>query len=107
MFSIARRAMRSDSSTPGWFIRSAYDAPMSQRTSILVATILGSAIVFLDATIVNVALESIGRELASTFVGRLEGLTYVNSAYFAVLAALLLLAGALNCFYRRGRLLSV
>lgn len=99
--------MRSDSSTPRRFIRSAYDAPMSQRTSILVATILGSAIVFLDATIVNVALESIGRELPSTFVGRLEGLTYVNSAYFAVLAALLVLAGALNDFYGRRRMFRI
>ena len=80
---------------------------MSQRTSILVATILGSAIVFLDATIVNVALESIGRELPSTFVGRLEGLTYVNSAYFAVLAALLVLAGALNDFYGRRRMFRI
>ena len=76
---------------------------MSQRTAVLVATILGSAIVFLDATIVNVALETIGRELPATFVGRLEGLTYVNSAYFAVLAALLILAGAISDYYGRRR----
>ena len=76
---------------------------MSQRTAILVAAILGSAIVFLDATIVNVALETIGRELPATFVGRLEGLTYVNSAYFAVLAALLILAGAISDYYGRRR----
>ncbi len=76
---------------------------MSQRTAVLVATILGSAIVFLDATIVNVALETIGRQLPATFVGRLEGLTYVNSAYFAVLAALLVLAGAISDYYGRRR----
>jgi EmrB/QacA subfamily drug resistance transporter len=82
-------------------------APMSQRTSILVSTILASAIVFLDATIVNVALETIGRELPATFVARLEGLTYVNSAYFAVLSALLILAGALNDFYGRRRMFQI
>ena len=76
---------------------------MSQRTAVLTAAILGSAIVFLDATIVNVALETIGRELPATFVGRLEGLTYVNSAYFAVLAALLILAGAISDYYGRRR----
>ena len=80
---------------------------MSQRTSVLVATILGSAIVFLDATIVNVALETIGEELPSTLVARLEGLTYVNSAYFAVLSALLILAGALNDFYGRRRMFRI
>ena len=80
---------------------------VSQRTGILVATILGSAIVFLDATIVNVALETIGDSLPATFVGRLEGLTYVNSAYFAVLAALLILAGALNDYYGRRRMFRI
>jgi len=80
---------------------------MSQRTGILVATILGSAIVFLDATIVNVALETIGETLPTTVVGRLEGLTYVNSAYFAVLSALLILAGALNDYYGRRRMFRI
>ena len=37
--------------------------PVSQRNRVLIATILGSAIVFLDSTIVNVALETIGRDL--------------------------------------------
>jgi EmrB/QacA subfamily drug resistance transporter len=81
---------------------------MSQRTAILVATILGSAIVFLDATIVNVALDRIGQTLPEpTLVGRFEGLTYVNSAYFAVLAALLVLAGALNDFFGRRRMFRI
>ena len=80
---------------------------MSQRTAVLIAAILGSAIVFLDATIVNVALETIGRELPATFVARLEGLTYVNSAYFAVLAALLILAGAISDYYGRRRVFRI
>ncbi len=80
---------------------------MKPRTAVLVATILGSAIVFLDGTIVNVALDTIGRELPATFVARLEGLTYVNSAYFVVLSALLILAGALNDFYGRRRMFRI
>ena len=80
---------------------------MSQRSRVLVATILGSSIVFLDSSIVNVALETIGRELPSTLVGRLEGLTYVSSAYFAILSALLILAGALNDYYGRARMFRI
>jgi EmrB/QacA subfamily drug resistance transporter len=80
---------------------------VSQRIAILVATILGSAIVFLDGTIVNVALEAIGAELPTTFVARLEGLTYVNSAYLTVLSALLILAGALNDYYGRRRMFQI
>jgi EmrB/QacA subfamily drug resistance transporter len=73
----------------------------------MVAVVLGSGIVFLDGTVVNVALETIGRDLPSSFVGRLEGLTYVNSGYLAVLAALLILAGALSDFYGRRRIFRV
>jgi len=80
---------------------------VSERTGILIATILGSAIVFLDGTVVNVALETIGRELPATFVARLEGLTYVNSAYLAVLSALLILAGALNDYHGRRRMFRI
>ncbi len=69
---------------------------VAHRGRILLAVTLGSGIVFLDGTIVNVALETIGRELPSTVVGRLEGLTYVTGGYLAVLAALLVLAGALS-----------
>ena len=80
---------------------------MSQRTGVLVATILGSAIVFLDGTIVNVAVETIGRDLPTTFVGRVEGLTYVNSGYLAVLSALLILAGGISDFYGRRRMFRI
>jgi EmrB/QacA subfamily drug resistance transporter len=68
-----------------------------------VAAILGSAIVFLDGTIVNVALPIVGRELPATFLGQLEAQTYVVSGYIATLAALLVLAGALADFYGRRR----
>jgi EmrB/QacA subfamily drug resistance transporter len=80
---------------------------VSQRFGTMVAVVLGSTIVFLDGTVVNVALETIGRELPATMVARLEGLTYVNSGYLAVLAALLILAGALNDYYGRRRMFRI
>lgn len=70
--------------------------PPVRRGHVLLAVILGSGIVFLDATIVNVALERIGSDLPSSLVGQLEGLTYVTAGYLAVLAALLIPAGALS-----------
>jgi EmrB/QacA subfamily drug resistance transporter len=75
----------------------------SQRWT-LVAAILGSGIVFLDGTIVNIALKKIGQELPTTFLGVLEGQAYVVSGYLAVLAALLIIAGALADFYGRRRI---
>ena len=74
----------------------------TQRWTML-AVVLGSAIVFLDGTIVNVALATIGRELPGAVLGTLEGLTYVTSGYFATLAALLVLSGALADYYGRRR----
>jgi EmrB/QacA subfamily drug resistance transporter len=73
----------------------------------MVAAILGSGIVFLDGTVVNVALKKIGEELSATVVGVLEGQTYVTSGYLAVLAALLILAGALADFYGRRRIFAI
>ena len=75
----------------------------SQRWT-LVAAILGSGIVFLDGTVVNIALKKIGQELTTTFLGVLEGQAYVVSGYLAVLAALLIIAGALADFYGRRRI---
>jgi EmrB/QacA subfamily drug resistance transporter len=73
----------------------------------LVATIIGSGAVFLDGTVVNVALPRMGRELPATLVGVLEGQTYVVSGYLAVLAALLILAGALSDHYGRRRIYAI
>ena len=72
----------------------------SQRWTML-ATILGTSMVFLDGTIVNLALPHIGRELPASLVSTLEGQTYVVGGYLAILAALLLLAGALADYYGR------
>ena len=69
----------------------------------LVATIIGSGAVFLDGTVVNVALKRIGEELPASFLGVLEGQTYIVSGYLAVLAALLLLSGAVSDHFGRRR----
>ncbi len=69
----------------------------------LTAAILGSSIVFLDATIVYIALPRIGATVPATVVGTLEGQTYVASAYLATLAAFLILGGALGDFHGRRR----
>ena len=73
----------------------------------LIATIIGSGAVFLDGTVVNVALPRMGRDLPATAVGVLEGQTYVVNGYLAVLAALLILAGALSDHYGRRRIYAI
>ncbi len=73
----------------------------------MVAAILGSGIVFLDGTVVIVALKKIGEDLPASIVGVLEGQTYVTSGYLATLAALLILAGALADFYGRRRVFMI
>jgi EmrB/QacA subfamily drug resistance transporter len=70
----------------------------------LIAAILASGIVFLDSTVVNVALPRIGRELPSTLFGVLEGQSYIYNGYLLTVSALLILAGALNDFYGRKRM---
>lgn len=59
---------------------------------ILFATILGTGMVFLDGTVVNVALPSLGRDLDAD----LSGLQWVINAYTLTLAALILLGGSLG-----------
>jgi EmrB/QacA subfamily drug resistance transporter len=75
-----------------------------RRRWILVAAVLGSGIVFLDSTVVNVALPRIGRDLPRLWFGVLEGQSYVYNAYLLSLSALLILAGALSDYYGRKRL---
>jgi MFS transporter, DHA2 family, methylenomycin A resistance protein len=58
----------------------------------LLAICLGYLMVIVDATIVNVALPSVGRELG----GGVSGLQWVIDAYTVVFAALLLPAGSLG-----------
>ena len=73
----------------------------------LLATVIGSGTVFLDGTIVNVALPRIGAELPASIVSVLEGQTYVVSGYLAILSALLILAGALSDHFGRRRVYAI
>ena len=77
---------------------------MNRRTGTLLAAILGSGVVFLDSTVVNVALQRIGQDLPSGYFGVLEGQSYVYNAYLLSLSALLILAGALADAHGRRRL---
>lgn len=77
---------------------------MSSRSWTLVAVVLASGIVFLDSTVVNVALDAIGRELPATYVASLEGQSYVVFGYLLTLSALLILSGALADVYGRRRM---
>src|SRR5713226_64265 len=76
---------------------------MTAKRWIIFAAVLGSGIVFLDSTVVNVALPRIGRDLPRSFLGVLEGQSYVYNAYLLTLSALLILAGAVNDYYGRKR----
>src|SRR5580765_96378 len=75
----------------------------SQRWT-LGATVLASATVFLDSTIVNVALSRIGPDLPHSLVAVLEGQTYVYTVALLSLSTLLILAGALTDEYGRKRM---
>jgi EmrB/QacA subfamily drug resistance transporter len=66
---------------------------------VLTATILGSGIASIDATVVGIALPAIGR----SFDTGLQVLQWVVTAYTLTLAGLLLLAGALGDRYGRRR----
>src|SRR4029079_1832241 len=77
---------------------------MSRKFWIIFAAVLGSGIVFLDSTVVNVALPRIGRDLPRIFLGVLEGQSYIYNAYLLTLSSLLILAGALSDYYGRRRM---
>jgi EmrB/QacA subfamily drug resistance transporter len=78
-------------------------APL-HRDWILLATIVASGMVFLDGTVVNVAIRRIGEELPSSVLGTLEAQAYITSGYLAVLSAFLILSGALADKYGRRRI---
>src|SRR5437588_12290599 len=80
---------------------------MTQKRWILGAAVLGSGIVFLDSTVVNVAMPKIGQELPRLFLGVLEGQSYVYNGYLLTLSSLLILAGAMADFYGRRRMFAI
>jgi len=80
---------------------------MTGKQWTLIAATVGSGIVFLDSTIVNVALPKMGEQLPAHFVGVLEGQSYVYNGYLLTLSALLILAGALTDYHGRRRMFIV
>jgi EmrB/QacA subfamily drug resistance transporter len=70
---------------------------------VLAVAVLGSGMVFLDGTVVNVALPDLGRDLdAST-----SSLQWILNGYLLTLASLILLGGSLGDRYGRRRIFVV
>src|SRR4030088_1875272 len=67
---------------------------------VIVATVLGSGIAFLDGTVVNVALPAIARNLHAG----VAGLQWTVDSYLITLTSLMLLGGSLGDIYGRRRL---
>ena len=81
-------------------------SPARKRWTLL-AVVLGSGIVFLDTSVVTLALPRIGEELSSDLFGTLEAQSYVANGYFVTLSALLILAGALSDYFGRRRMFAI
>ncbi len=76
------------------------DLRSNQGRWVIATTVLGAGMVFMDGTIVNVALPAIGKDLDTG----LAGLQWTVNAYTLTLAGLLLLGGALGDRYGRRRI---
>ncbi len=74
-----------------------------QRRWTLIATILGSSMVFIDGTVVNVALPALQTHLNATAVD----VQWVVESYALFLAALLLLGGSLGDHFGRKRVYAI
>ena len=71
-----------------------------QQRLTLIATILGSTVVFLDGTVVNVALPAISESLDAGLAGQ----QWVVEAYMLTMVALLLVGGSLGDQFGRRRI---
>src|SRR4030088_401100 len=74
-------------------------ATAREKRITLVAAILGSGIVFLDSTVVNIALPALRDDLG----GGLAGQQWVVEAYLLTLSALLLIGGSLGDIFGQRR----
>ena len=79
------------------------DSAATTKRIALIASILGSGIVFLDGTIVNVALPAIRAALH----GALSDQQWVVEAYLLTLSSLLLVGGSLGDLFGRRRVFSM
>src|SRR5207253_6079317 len=75
----------------------------SRKRLVLIACILGSAVVFIDMTVVNVALPAIQRDLG----GGLTLQQWVVDAYLLTLGSLILLGGSLGDLFGERRVFSI
>ena len=79
----------------------AYTRPVTRQQRLtLVATILGSTVVFLDSTVVNVALPAISDNLDAGLAGQ----QWVVEAYMLTLVSLMLVGGSLGDQFGRRRM---
>jgi EmrB/QacA subfamily drug resistance transporter len=76
---------------------------MDAKRGALIAAILGSTVVAVDATVVNVALPKIADELG----GGLAGQQWVANAYLLTLASLILVSGSLADLYGERRVFTL
>jgi EmrB/QacA subfamily drug resistance transporter len=74
-----------------------------QQRLTLVATILASTVVFLDATVVNVALPAMERDLGMGLAGQ----QWVVEAYLLALVSLMLVGGSLGDHFGRRRVFTI
>ncbi len=70
---------------------------------VLLATVLGSALAFIDSTVVNIALPAIGRDLGADAAG----LQWTVNGYALSLAALVLVGGSLGDRFGRRRVFAI
>src|SRR3712207_7502136 len=84
---------------------SAAEAPCALDSGpwVLAATVIGSAMAFIDGTVVNVALPEIQARLGATAVDA----QWIVEAYALFLAALILVGGSLGDHYGRRRIFSL
>ena len=75
----------------------------NQGVWVLLATILGSSMAFIDGTVVNVALPALQTGLHAT----VSQVQWVVEAYALLLASLLLVGGSLGDLYGRRRVYQV
>jgi len=73
------------------------------KTLVLVAAILGTTVVTVDSTVVNVALPSISEDLG----GGLAGQQWTSNAYLVTLGSLLLIGGSLGDIFGERRVFAL
>jgi EmrB/QacA subfamily drug resistance transporter len=84
--------------------RGAPGAPAAIRPPlVLAATIVGSAVVFIDGTVVNVALPALRADLDATLAEQ----QWVVEAYLLMLGSLVLVGGSLGDLYGRRRIFTL